>query len=135
MKTKKTIKKWQHQFKWTLMLFMLCLACTSTVFAQTTIFNETMGTVGGTTTIAAHETANGYDNDSYTMTSGAATTPADLRATSPSGVYAGASGAANVFFTTTSGQYGFAIEGINASTFTTLLSLSTWLLRSFRPFS
>ncbi|HRG57776.1 MAG TPA: PKD domain-containing protein [Bacteroidia bacterium] len=99
---------------------LLLLSIVNLLQAQTTIFSETMGTVGGTTTIAAHETANGFDNDSYTMTNGAATVSADIRATSASTGYTGASGSANVFFTTTNNQYGFAIEGIDASTFSSL---------------
>ncbi|MES2836992.1 MAG: choice-of-anchor D domain-containing protein [Bacteroidota bacterium] len=89
-------------------------------FGQTTIFTESLGTVGATTTIAAHETANGFDNDTYTMTAGGATNPGDLRATSVSSGYSGASGGANVWFVSTSGQYGFAIEGIDASACTSL---------------
>ncbi|HLP10430.1 MAG TPA: hypothetical protein VK177_00760 [Flavobacteriales bacterium] len=77
------------------------------------VFTEGIGTVGSTTTIVAHETANGFDNDAYTMDQGGATNPADIRATSVSSGYTGASGGANVFFTTTSGEYGFAIKGIN----------------------
>jgi hypothetical protein len=98
-------------------LFFFC----SALSAQTTvIFTESMGTVSSTTTIASHESANGFDNDSYTMTSGGATNPGDLRATSTSTGYTGASGLANIWLTNTSGQYGFAIEGIDASTYTGL---------------
>ncbi|MFZ4613808.1 MAG: hypothetical protein ACOYNH_09015, partial [Bacteroidia bacterium] len=70
--------------------------------AQVTIFTETMGTVGGTTTLVAHETANGYDNDSYTMTNGGLTNT-DLRSTNASTGYTNpnASGSANVFFAAT----------------------------------
>ncbi|MFN5370268.1 MAG: hypothetical protein ACK5B6_02290, partial [Bacteroidia bacterium] len=75
-------------------------------------FTETMGTVAATTTIAAHETANGFDNDAFTMSSGGATNPGDLRNTSFSGGYTGASGGANVFLTSTSGVYGFGIADI-----------------------
>jgi hypothetical protein len=97
------------------------LFCAHTVFGQSPVITqETMGTVGGTTTIAAHETANGFVNTALFMNSGGATNPADLRATSVSSGYTGASGGANVFFTSTSGQYGFAIDGINASAYTSL---------------
>ncbi len=80
------------------------------------IFYETIGTVGGTTLLANHETADGFDNDQFTMTKGEIANPADIRATDASN-YEGASGLANVFFTSTntSGSYGFAIEGIDAS--------------------
>lgn len=101
-------------------VLVLFLLFSLNTFSQTTIFTETLGTVGGTTSIAAHETANGFDNDIYTMTSGGATNPADLRATSASTGYAGASGGANVWFTNTNAQYGFAIEDIDASPYTNL---------------
>jgi hypothetical protein len=71
------------------------------------IFTESMGNVGGTTTIAAHEAANDFDNDTYTMTG-----TGDLRNTTPSAGYAGASGGANVFLTTTIGR-DFQIADIN----------------------
>jgi hypothetical protein len=88
--------------------------------AQVTIFTETMGTVGGTTTLVAHETANGYDNDSYTMTNGGQGN-SDIRTTNNSSGYTNpnASGLANVFFTGT-GTLGFAIEGIDCSAYNTL---------------
>ena len=120
MKKTKKQQKSHHYLKRTLVLLIMSFIYTDALLAQTTIFTESMGTVGGTTTIVAHETANGFDNDAYTMTNGGATLPADLRATSPSSGYAGFSGAANVFFTTTVNQYGFAIEGIDASTFSSL---------------
>lgn len=89
--------------------------------AQTQIFLETMGTVSGTTTLSAHESAGGFDNDSYTMTDGGATNPVDIRTTSNSTGYTGASGGANVWFTSTAGDRGFAIEGIDASLYSNLL--------------
>jgi hypothetical protein len=97
------------------------LFCAPTVFGQSPVITqETMGTVAATTTLAAHETANGFVNTGLTITSGSATNPADLRATSVSSGYTGASGGANVFFTSTNAQYGFAIEGIDASAYTSL---------------
>jgi hypothetical protein len=120
MKNKKTTKKWHQHLMWTMMLVFMSFVFANSLKAQTTIFTESIGTVGGTTTIVAHETANGFDNDAYTMTNGAATVAADLRATSVSSGYVGASGAANVFFTTTNNQYGFAIEGIDASAYSSL---------------
>jgi hypothetical protein len=79
------------------------------------IFTESMGTVGTTTTIATHEAANGFDNDAYTMSSAGAANAADIRATSASSGYTGASGVANVWFPSTAGEYGFGIAGIDAS--------------------
>lgn len=99
---------------------MATLALVSAATRADTIFTESMGTVSATTTITAHEAANGFDNDSYTMTQGGATNPADIRSTNASTGYPGASGSANVWFTNTSGEYGFAIEGIDASNFTGL---------------
>ncbi|MEI7898495.1 MAG: choice-of-anchor D domain-containing protein, partial [bacterium] len=106
----------------TLMVLMLLVmvAGVERGLGQTTIFTESIGTVGSTTTIAAHETANGFDNDGYTMTSGGATNPADIRNTSVSSGYSGASGSANVYFTATNAAYGFAIEGIDASMYSSL---------------
>lgn len=74
-----------------------------------TVFTESMGTVSATTTISSHETANGFDNDAYTMSGSG-----DLRITSSSSGYAGASGGANVYLTTTSGR-NFIISDINSS--------------------
>lgn len=84
------------------------------------IFTETMGTVTANTSIAIHEAANGFDNDNLTMTSGGITDPADVRTTSTSTGYTGASGNANIFFTSTAGERGFAIEGINTANYTDL---------------
>ncbi len=77
------------------------------------VFYESMGTVGGTTSIASHEGNSGFDNDGYTMTGSS-----DLRATNASFGYAGASAVANVFFTD-AGKY-FTISGINTLGFTNL---------------
>jgi hypothetical protein len=76
-------------------------------FGQT-IFTESMGIVGGTTAIAVHEAANGFDNTSYTMSG-----TGDLRATSVSSGYSGASGGANVFLTN-NGSSNFQIAGISS---------------------
>ncbi|MGE5355625.1 MAG: MopE-related protein [Deltaproteobacteria bacterium] len=105
---------------WVGVLLIFFVMGVNVIFGQTTIFTESMGSVGGTTTIAAHEAANGFDNDGYTMTQGGATNPGDIRNTTPSNGYSGSSGLANVWLTNTSGSYGFAIEGINASNFNNL---------------
>lgn len=104
-----------------LLFFILLILIPITAFAQSTIFTETMGTVSATTAILAHETANGFDNDSYTMSNGGVANSADIRATSFSNGYSGASGSANVWFTSTANSYGFSIEGINASSYTNLI--------------
>ncbi|HEX8563782.1 MAG TPA: lamin tail domain-containing protein [Flavobacterium sp.] len=90
------------------------------MIAQVTLFTESMGTVTGNTAIATHEFNNGFDNDSFTMTSGGATSQGEIRTSSASTGYAGASAGGNVWLTTTSGQHGFAIEGIDASAYTSL---------------
>ena len=100
---------------WLGMMALVMVSWSGEVKGQTTIFTESMGTVSSNTTIANHEAANGFDNDAFTMTDGGAVNPADIRSTSISSGYTGASGGANVFFTGTAGDRGFAIEGINAS--------------------
>ena len=72
------------------------------------VFNEMMGSVSGTTTLATHETNNGFDNDNFTMSGSA-----DVRNTqTSSGTYATSSGGANVFITNTVGK-NFIISGIS----------------------
>lgn len=101
-------------------MFFLCSFVLFVVTFNAQIFAESLGVVSATTTISSHETANGFDNDAYTMDQGGVTNAADIRNTSASAGYTGASGNANVFFTSTSGEYGFAIKGINASSCTSL---------------
>ncbi len=107
-------------------LLALVLLLSSFAAAQTTIFTESLGSPSGTTTISAYEAANGFDNDSLTMTAGGAANPGDVRSTSSSTGYAGATGAGNIYFTTAAGagvpndERGFAIEGINAAAYTAL---------------
>jgi hypothetical protein len=99
---------------------VLCVLCLlNSTLAQTTIFSENIGIPTGTTTIAAYT---GWQNNGVlTFNNGGATLPADVRITSVSSTYAGASAAGNVFFTSTSGSYGLGIDGINASTFSNLV--------------
>ncbi|MNK15369.1 hypothetical protein D3C87_335060 [compost metagenome] len=86
------------------------VALTANVIAQTFPLKETMGSVSGTTAIASNTFAYSgtwtYSGD------------ADVRATSPSGTYAGASAGANVFITNSVGRY-FQIDGINTSSVST----------------
>ena len=79
-----------------------------------TYFTETMDTVLSNTPIATHETNNGFDNDSFTMSG-----TADVRATVQSSGYVGASGGANVFITNTAGR-NFIISNINTSAYVDL---------------
>lgn len=90
-------------------ILALFLGVISITNSYSQIFTESIGNVGGTTTIAAHETANGFDNDSYTMTG-----TGDIRNTTPSAGYAGASGNANVFITNVVGR-DFQIADINTA--------------------
>lgn len=76
---------------------------------QAVLFNESVGTVSQTTSIADHESNNGFDNDNLTMSG-----TADVRYTTPSSGYTGASGGANVFFALTH-PTNFKISGINTS--------------------
>lgn len=79
------------------------------------VFHETLGSVSGTTTIAAHAAVNGFDNDNLSFSGSA-----DLRATTASSGYPRASAGANVFFTTTVGT-NFQITGINTTGLNNLL--------------
>lgn len=78
-------------------------------YAIPAVFSESMGTVAATTAISAHETASGFDNDAYTMSG-----TADVRATTPSSGYGGASGGANVFISNTA-ELSFQIADINTA--------------------
>lgn len=101
-------------------LVFLSLLGLSQLKAQTVVtFTETMGTPTVTTAITAHETANGFDNDPFTMSNGGAAGTADIRVTNVSSGYVGASGSANVFFTA-AGTLGFGIAGISTTGLTGL---------------
>jgi hypothetical protein len=77
------------------------------------IFTESFGTVGETTTIAAHESANGFDNDGLTFSGSG-----DIRVTTSStGKYSGASGGANAFLTDNAEKY-ITISGISTLGYT-----------------
>src|SRR5689334_14185428 len=91
------------------LLLFICFSITGiSSFCQTTIFSENIGSPSATTTIASYT---GWQNNGIlTFSNGGATNPADVRNTSASSTYTGASGAGNVFFTSTSGNYGFSIE-------------------------
>ncbi len=108
-----------------LFLLPLLLTVTTKSSAQATLFSENMGTPSGTTTIAAYAAgtapATFQNKGTLTYSQGGAANPADVRITSVSSGYAGASGGGNVFFTSTSGEYGFSIESIDASLYTNLV--------------
>ncbi len=92
----------------------------------TTVFSESMydgtGSVTGTQTIAYFETGNYFQNDALTMTG-----TGDMRMTTVSTGYTGASGSYNAFLTnTTAGKY-FQIADINTTGYTNLtLSFGVW---------
>ncbi len=73
------------------------------------LFIESMGVPAATTLIPAYETANGFDNLNYFMYGSG-----DVRTSSASSGYTGASGGGNVFLTNIVGK-NFVITGINTS--------------------
>lgn len=107
-----------------LKLLLVTLLITAFTWGQTTIFSENIGTPSGTTNIASYSlgvTPATFQNiASLTYSNGVQTNSADVRITSVSSGYTGASGGGNVYFTSTSGAYGFSIEGINAIGYTSL---------------
>jgi len=108
-----------------------CSATSSTVVVsasalafEQTVFAESMDTVFvSPTSIAAHESANGFDNDALTMSG-----TGDVRTSTPSSGYSGASARANIFITNTVGR-NFIISGIN-TTGLTGLELSFGIFKS-----
>jgi hypothetical protein len=84
----------------------------SATFSQTTIFSENFGSPSGTTTI----NSNNYQNGSPITFSGTA----EIRITTPSDNYAGASGNGCVFIGATLPTKTFQIEGINTLNHTNL---------------
>lgn len=82
-----------------------------------TLFSENIGTPSSTTTIANNAFQN---NGLLTYSNGSQTNAADIRKTNSSSEYSNASAGGNVFFTSTSGSYGFSIESINATNYSSL---------------
>ena len=95
---------------------LLLILCFTSSWAQT-VLTENMGTPTGTTAIVSNTFQN---SSSLTYSNGAQAYPADVRITSASSGYTGASGNGNVYFTALANTYGFAIEGINAVNYTSL---------------
>jgi hypothetical protein len=95
-----------------------------------TIFSENMGTPAATTTIsnyAAGTAPSTFQNKGVlTFGQGDQANPADVRVSSGSSSYSGASGNGNIFFTSATNGVapvdarGFSVEGINAAGFTNL---------------
>jgi hypothetical protein len=76
-----------------------------------TLFFETMGSVASTTSIATHQTTDGFLNDQFFFSGSG-----DIRNTASSSGYTGASGGANVFLTNISGRQ-FQIDSISTTGF------------------
>lgn len=95
---------------------LLTLISGVSTIAQT-IYSENMGTPTGTTLIPAYVTGTApatFQNGSPIVYTGTA----DMRATTVSSGYSGASGGGNVFFTNNTDRY-FQIDGLNTSSITT----------------
>ncbi len=92
----------------------LLLVVVSVSFGQT-IYTENMGVPTATTLIPAYVTGTApatFQNGAPIVYSGTG----DVRVTTPSSTYSGASGGGNVYLTTTAGKY-FQIDGINTSAY------------------
>ena len=81
------------------------------------VFRETCGHVEENTTLADHVAADGFDNAHVLVNDGGAEQAADVRTSRASSGYEdpcghSASGEANVFFTSSPGDYGFAMHNI-----------------------
>lgn len=99
-----------------LYLIFMTLICFHCSWSQT-LFSENMGTPSSTTSI----TNNVFENNNLlSYSNGGQNNSADIRITNASNGYNGASGGGNVFFSSTSGTYGFSIEEINASNYSNL---------------
>ena len=96
-------------YKMKKLYFLFLLAFTSVGFSQT-FYSEDMGTPSGTTAIAD----NVFQNSTPITYSGTA----DVRTSTASSGYTGATGSGNVFFTSTVGRF-LLIEGINTSAYNT----------------
>ncbi|MGV3637953.1 MAG: beta strand repeat-containing protein, partial [Flavobacteriales bacterium] len=93
---------------------LLLLGTTSD--AQVTIFSENMGTPGATTAIATHDANNGFQNSAaFTFTG-----TGDVRTSTGSAGYTGASGGGNVFLTTGDPDRFFQIDGIVTTGYTNI---------------
>ncbi|MFC5272119.1 T9SS type A sorting domain-containing protein [Adhaeribacter terreus] len=85
--------------------------------AQTQIFFEKMGTVNNNTDVPVHESADGFDNDNLTMTSGTSATVTSVRKSNTKGTDGTTD--ANIWMASGAERI-FAIEGIDASGYTNL---------------
>lgn len=95
----------------TLLTSIFALMATGSMHAASVIFSETFGTATSTTSFAGHTTANGFDNNSLSFSG-----TGDLRSSTASTTYSGASGLANVFLTN-NGTATLMISGISTMGF------------------
>ena len=105
-------------------LFLLTICITlipSLLYSQVTIFSENFGTPAATTSVATYT---GFQNNGLLTFAG----NADVRITSPSSGYVGASGNGNLFVTSTLNT-NCVISGINTTNYNTL-SLSLAILKT-----
>ena len=98
------------------------LLITTIGFGQTTIFSENCGNPGSTTSASIYT---GWQNNA-TLTYAASATYPDVRTSTPSTGYTGASGYGNIYFnatsvTGTSGTINVVISNINTSSYTNLV--------------
>ncbi len=101
------------------LLLPIMVLLSNQAFSQQTIA-EPLGTVSGTTTISAHEAANGFDNDNLTYSG-----TGDLRTTIPS-----PSGGANVFLTNTSAPRTFIVGNLNSNASVTSIDINFEIFKS-----
>lgn len=111
--------------------FSLAVLCAIGASAQTplrtTLFNETMGNVSTTTSIAVHEVTDKFDMDAFTYSG---TTDIRFVSTINSNGYTGASGLAHLFVSNIIGK-DFTISGVNTAPANMLdLRLSYGVLKS-----
>lgn len=90
---------------------LLTAAVAANSFATTLVFQESMGTVGGTTSFVNHTTNEGWDTEGLSFSG-----TGDVRATGSSSGYEGASGAANIWLAS-GGTREFIIGGIDLSAY------------------
>lgn len=98
-------------------IYILLLSTVATFSFAQSILSENMGVPTGTTLIPVYITGTApatFQNGAPIVYSGTA----DVRTTTASSTYSGASGGGNVYLTTTAGKY-FQIDGINTSAYST----------------
>ena len=93
-----------------------CILIGITADAQVTIFSENMGTPVATTAIATHDSNNGFQNSAAYAFTGTG----DVRTSTGSSGYLGASGGGNVFLTTGDPDRFFQIDGIVTTGYTNI---------------